>query len=174
MKTRSAAAYTMGSGSRTDLANTKANKFIPGPGNYSASVIPKQNAPSFGFGKEIQRTEVAKTGKQATPAPGAYNTIDKVGKEGVSVSMSPLYHDKHKEKVDRSTPGPGSYGFENRAMKTAPNYGFGKEKQRAAVELGSKGVTTEMRYDPVPDATKGKLPAYGFGTDKRRTYEDKM
>ena len=79
-----------------------------------------------------------------------------LGKEGVSVTMAPLYHDLHKEKTDKSTPGPGQYSFESKAMRTAPNYGFGTSQQRAKVELGSKGVTTEMRYEPLPEVTKGK------------------
>merc|ERR1712037_197876 len=36
-KNRRSPAYSLGSGSRIDMANTKATKFIPGPGNYTAS-----------------------------------------------------------------------------------------------------------------------------------------
>ena len=51
MVNRAAPAFSVGSGSRSDLANIKQSKFVPGPGNYSAAMIPKRNAPSFGFGK---------------------------------------------------------------------------------------------------------------------------
>lgn len=86
--------------------------------------------------------------------------------------MSPLYHDKFKERKDKLVPGPGQYEFENKAMRTAPNWGFGTS-QRAEARLGSKGVSTEIKYDPVPEKTKSKSPNYRFGSDVRRTYEDK-
>ena len=153
-----APAYSLGSGSRIDMANSKVTKFVPGPGNYSATDYTKRNAARYGFGTETQRAEVAKTGKFSSPAPGTYAPKNHVGKEGVSLTMSPLYHDKFKEKKDKSIPGPGQYEFENRAMKTAPNWGFGTASQRTSAALGSKGIYTEIKYNPAPETTKSKSP----------------
>lgn len=118
-KNMRAPAYSLGSGSRIDMANTKMSKFVPGPGRYTSDDKTKRAAPRYGFGKET-RPEIARTGKFATPAPGAYNARNCTGNEGPSLTMSPLYHDKFKEKNDKLVPGPGQYDFEKQAMKTAP------------------------------------------------------
>ena len=94
------------------------------------------------------------------------------GKDGPSLTMSPLYHDKFKERKDKLVPGPGQYEFENKCLKTAPNWGFGSS-QRAEAKLGSKGINTEIKYDPVPEKTKSRSPNYRFGSDVRKMYEDK-
>lgn len=57
-------------------------------------------------------------------------------------------------------------------MKTAPNYGFGTG-QRGHSVLGSKGIKTEMKYDPEPTNVKNKSPNYRFGSDKRKMFEDR-
>ena len=100
-KSARAPAYSLGKGSRIDLANTKRSRDIPGPGLYKPSNTDKHTAPRYGFGSEIQRKEVAKTGRFATPAPGDYATKELMGKEGASITMGPLLHDKTKEKKDR-------------------------------------------------------------------------
>lgn len=71
-KNKRAPAYSLGSGSRMDLANTKVSKFIPAPGAYSTTNDFKRSAPRYGFGSE-KRPEIAKTGKFSVPAPGSYN-----------------------------------------------------------------------------------------------------
>ena len=98
---------------------------MPGPGLYKPSNTDKRNAPRYGFGSEMQRAEVAKGGRFATPAPGDYATKELMGKEGVSVTMGTLIHDKTKEKKDRQVPGPGHYNQVELMSKTAPNWGFG-------------------------------------------------
>ena len=145
-KNTRAPAYSLGSGSRIDLANTKQSKFVPGPGNYQSMIDFKKSAPRYRFGSEV-RPEVAKSGKNATPAPGTYDSKNMIGNDGPSSTMSPLYHDKFKEKRDKLVPGPGSYDFQNKAMKTAPNYGFGTSI-RASQAMGTKGITTEIKYSP--------------------------
>lgn len=62
----------MGTGSRIDLANSKANAFIPGPGKYSTADGTRRNAPHYGFGSQ-SRPEIGKSGIFKTPAPGQYN-----------------------------------------------------------------------------------------------------
>ena len=170
-KNNRAPAYSLGSGSRMDLANSKVTKWVPGPGNYNQDNDTKKTAPRYRFGSE-QRPEIARTGKFATPAPGLYNAKDVTGKDGPSMTMSPLYHDKFKEKRDKLVPGPGQYEFSKTAMKTAPNYGFGTS-QRGKTTLGSKGITTELKYDPEPSNTKNKSPNYRFGSDRRKMFEDR-
>jgi len=118
------------------------------------------------------RPEVAKTGKQATPAPGTYAPKNLIGKDGPSLTMSPLYHDKFKDKRDKLVPGPGQYEFDNKALKTAPNWGFGTG-QRVDQKLGTKGISTEIKYNPEPEKTKNKSPNFKFGSDVRKMYEDK-
>ena len=80
--------------------------------------------------------------------------------------MSPLYHDKFKEKKDKLVPGPGQYEFQNKALKTAPNWGFGTSQRTGAV-VGDKKITTEIKYSPEPNRTKEKSPQFRFGSDKR-------
>ena len=88
--------------------------------------------------------------------------------------MSPLYHDKFKEKKDKLVPGPGQYEFENRALKTAPNWGFGTASQRGNTVNGTKGINTEIKYNPDPNRNKSKSPQFRFGSDARKMYEDKQ
>ena len=171
LKNTRAPAYSLGSGSRIDLANTKVSKFVPGPGNYTSSDFTKRSAPRYGFGTE-QRPEIAKTGKNATPAPGAYAAKEVIGKDGPSLTMSPLYHDKFKEKRDKLVPGPGAYEFENKGLKTAPNWRFGTS-QRSDAKLGSKGVNTEIKYNPVSEVVKTASPNYRFGGEARKMFDDK-
>ena len=160
----------MGSGMRIDLANTKATAHIPGPGNYAITNNEKRKAPRYGFGSEV-RPEV--TSKFNTPAPGAYNARNSIGANGgPSLTMSPLYHDKFKQRNDEMVPGPGNYEFNDKARKTAPNYGFGTS-QRGKVALGSKGVNTEIKYDPESSAIKSSSPNFRFGGEKRTMFNDK-
>ena len=86
--------------------------------------------------------------------------------------MSPLYHDKFKERRDKLVPGPGQYEFQNKALKTAPNYGFGTS-QRGAASLGTKGIKTEIKYDPEPTNVKSKSPQYRFGSQQRKMFDDR-
>jgi len=131
----------------------------------------KHTAPRYGFGSE-KRPEIAKTGKFATPGAGTYAAKTVTGKDGPSVTMSPLYHDKFKEKRDKLVPGPGQYEFQNKALKTAPNYGFGTS-QRGAVTGGTKGITTEIKYDPEPKNIRNKSPQYRFGSQQRKMFDDR-
>jgi len=66
----------------------------------------KRSAPRYRFGSE-QRPAIGRTGKLSTPAPGAYEAKNVTGKDGPSTTMSPMYHDKFKEKRDKLVPGPG-------------------------------------------------------------------
>lgn len=94
------------------------------------------------------------------------------GKDGPSLTMSPLYHDKFKEKRDKLVPGPGTYEFQTKAMKTAPIYGFGTS-QRAQPIIGTKGINTEIKYQPEPTSVKSRSPNYRFGSDKRKMFDDR-
>ena len=67
-----AAAYSMGTSNRVDLANTKATKDMPGPGNYQTGSDLKRAGPRYGFGSQ-SRPEIGGAGKFQTPAPGTYN-----------------------------------------------------------------------------------------------------
>lgn len=69
-------------------------------------------------------------------------------------------------------PGPGNYEFHSKALKTAPNYGFGTS-QRGDVRLGSKNVNTEIKYDPEAGAIKSSSPNFRFGGEKRKMFDDK-
>ena len=100
---------------------------------------------------------MARTGKFATPAPGAYNARNCVGAEGPSLTMSPLYHDKFKERNDKLVPGPGQYDFEKQAMRTAPQFRFGTS-QRAEPTVGDRKMTTEIKYDPSTQFIKSSSP----------------
>ncbi len=170
-KNTRAPAYSLGSGSRIDLANSKVTKFVPGPGNYTSTNDFRKSAPRYGFGTE-KRPEMSRTKKQMTPAPGAYSSKVFVGKEANSITMSPLYHDKFKERNDKLVPGPGTYAFEKKAMKTAPNWGFGTS-QRADMRTGTKNISTEIKYEPNSEATKNASPNFRFGSDKRKMFDDR-
>lgn len=115
---------------------------------------------------------MARTGKNMTPAPGAYEAKNVTGKDGPSLTMSPLYHDKFKERKDKLVPGPGNYEFHTKALKTAPNYGFGTS-QRSEARIGTKGVNTEVKYNPEPAVIKSKSPNYRFGSDQRKMFDEK-
>lgn len=171
LKARRAPAYSLGSGSRIDLSNSKMSKFVPAPGAYSTTNDFRRSAPRYGFGTE-RRPEIAKSGRFSVPAPGSYNAKEMIGKDGPSVTMSPLYHDKFKERNDKLVPGPGSYDFKTMAMRTAPIYGFGTS-QRAQPRTGTKGISTEIKYDPSPENTKSRSPNYRFGSDKRKMFDDR-
>lgn len=65
----------------------------------------KKTAPRYGFGSE-QRPEIARSGKNASPAPGAYEPKKVMGTETMK-SMSPKLSVDYKAKNDRLVPGPG-------------------------------------------------------------------
>ena len=69
-------------------------------------------------------------------------------------------------------PGPGNYEFHSKALKTAPNYGFGTG-QRGNSTLGTKNVNTEIKYDPEANAIKSSSPNFRFGGEKRKMFDDK-
>ena len=88
--------------------------------------------------------------------------------------MSPKFPVDHfKEKRDKMVPGPGSYDFHLRAMKTAPNYGFGSEVRPNAA-MGTKGITTEPGgYNPLDSFTKNKSPNFRIGSEQRKMFDEK-
>lgn len=164
------ASYGIGTSQRVDLGGGKEIKSRPAPGAYNQDRDMKRTAPSFGFGTE-KRPELA---KNRSPSPGQYEPKSITGKDGPSLTMSPMHKDNHKEKHDKLVPGPGQYEFHLKAMKTAPNYGFGTEKRKAPGNTISKGVTTEPGgYNPATTFTKNKSPDYKFGSDVRRMFDDK-
>jgi hypothetical protein len=74
--------------------------------------------------------------------------------------MSP----KYRQKAGDNVPGPGQYEFHLKALKTAPNWGFGHEQRGTPM----KQLNTDPgNYNPDDYLTKNKSPNYGFGTDKR-------
>lgn len=85
--------------------------------------------------------------------------------------MAPMHHDKTKENNDKLVPGPGNYEFHSKALKTAPNYGFGTSQQRASPTLGTKNVTTEISYNPEP--VKTTSPNFRFGGAQRKMFDDR-
>ena len=89
--------------------------------------------------------------------------------------MSPKFSVDHfKEKRDKLVPGPGQYEFHLRAMKTAPNYGFGSQQRQGPGVNATKGITTEPGgYNPDNTFTKSKSPNFGIGTEKRKMFDDK-
>lgn len=158
----------MGTSQRIDLAGNKTHGYKPGPGNYEHIGDMKKTAPSFGFGSEI-RPNIARSGKNASPAPGNYEPKKIVGADGPSVTMSPKLNENFKEKHDKLVPGPGNYEFHLKAMKTAPNYGFGTSVRQDPGRTGTKGVVTEPGgYNPGTTYTKTSSPNYRFGSDVRK------
>ena len=87
----------------------------------------RKSAPSYGFGTE-RRPEIARV-KNASPAPGHYSAKNFVGAEAKAISMSPKLSLDYKVKNDKFVPGPGSYEFPLKALKTSPNYGMGTSKR---------------------------------------------
>ena len=67
---KKAAAFSLGTSQRADLAGHKESKQKPGPGNYENMKDMKRTAPRFGFGSS-QRPQIGKT-KFETPGPGSY------------------------------------------------------------------------------------------------------
>lgn len=55
-KIKNEPAFSMGSGSRADIANLKEKGNLPGPGNYTSldDTFVKKNAPAYGFGSSIR------------------------------------------------------------------------------------------------------------------------
>ena len=89
--------------------------------------------------------------------------------------MSPKFPvDLFKDRKDKFVPGPGQYDFHLRAMKTAPNYGFGSQTRSGPGVQATKGITTEPGgYNPDSAFTKSKSPNYRIGTEKRKMFDDK-
>ena len=48
--TKNEPAFSLGTGSRSDLANFKEHKNKPGPGAYQQEIDMKKSAPKYGFG----------------------------------------------------------------------------------------------------------------------------
>ena len=58
--------------------------------------------------------------------------------------MSPKFKDIYKDKNDKLVPGPGSYEFHCRALRTAPNWGIGTSKRIDAAMIDkTKNIETE-------------------------------
>ena len=72
-----AAAYSMGSSMRADMAST--NKTVPAPGHYEMNNnAVKTSAPKFGFGSS-KRPDITGGKKMQTPGPGNYKLPSKIG-----------------------------------------------------------------------------------------------
>ena len=161
---RRSAAFSVGTSKRIDLANSSASKWKPGPGNYdvSGAVSLKKSAPAFGFGSEV-RPALGKAGN--SPAPGTYEAKNIIGSDGPSKTMGPRLKEIFKTRLDKLNPGPGQYDINARAMKTAPNFGFGTSK-REDPRLGDKKITTDPgAYNPSITFSKTGSPMYRIGTE---------
>lgn len=165
----------MGSGQRADLANLKEKLNVPGPGNYQAldDSFTKKNAPKYGFGTSKREEIIDK--KQNLTGPGAYETIAYIGNEGKKNSISPKLRDNFKEKESRNHPGPGQYEFtaSTATLKAAPAYKIGTSIRHDSVTKERINIPDGTVYNPNDSFTKNKSAAFGFGTDKRKSVENK-
>ena len=154
------------------MAGSKESKLKPGPGNYEVKIDLRSSAPKYGFGTE-RRPEIARN-KNSMPAPGQYTAKNFVGAEAKAVSMSPKLTIDYKVKNDKLVPGPGSYEFHLKAMKSSPNWGMGTSKRQANTSQGMKGVNTDPgAYNPTTTFTKSTAPNYRMGSETRKMFDDK-
>lgn len=56
---------------------TSSNGFVPGPGNYQASLNDKKSSPKYGFGSSTRDT--GNKAKLVVPGPGAYKLKSTIG-----------------------------------------------------------------------------------------------
>jgi len=56
---------------------TSSNGFVPGPGNYQASMVTRKSSPNFGFGTSTRET--GKKTKLVVPGPGTYKIKSSIG-----------------------------------------------------------------------------------------------
>lgn len=103
----------------------------------------------FAFGNE-QRPQLGRTKHQFSPGPGTYREKEITGRDGPSLTMSPMYRDKFKEKKDKLVPGPGQYDGTADLKQAAPRYGFGtSQREDPAKANTTKGLVTDAGlYQP--------------------------
>jgi len=112
--------------------------------------------------------------KNDSPAPGVYEAKKIMGADSPAKSISPKLSVDYKAKNDRLVPGPGTYEFHLRAMKTAPSWQLGTSKRSTNTNPGMKGVSTDPgAYDPRSTFTKQASPNYRMGTEVRKMFDDK-
>jgi hypothetical protein len=78
--------------------------------------------------------------------------------------------DPYEAKRQKLNPGPGTYEFSLKAMKTSPQFGFGsstrQERRKAAVQ--DPGA-----YEPKNEFVKTASPAFRMGSETRKMFDDK-
>ena len=76
---------------------------VPGPGQYNAVTVHKENEPSYSIGKSLRDDDLKKVIKDNYPAPNKYKVHDYASQ---GITFPKMNYDDAKRKV---TPGPGSY-----------------------------------------------------------------
>lgn len=134
-------AFSVGRSKRPDLG-ASSNKFVPGPGGYSAKFGATKNSdPSWGFGTSKRPAQEAPTSAKGI-GPGAY-AIPQKAVEGSRYSMGAICGGS---KYGTLSPGPGAY--EPGMMKTQ-NF-----KYSMAAKLEKGGII---------ESPKSKSPSPGPG-----------
>jgi len=118
----------------------------------------KMKAAGWRIGSE-RRPGMVRKGHESLPGPAVYKIPSKIV-ENQKYSLSPKLSIDYKVKNDKLVPGPGSYEFHCKAMKTAPNYGIGTSKRTGnSPNPGMKGVSTDPgAYNPKNTFTKLQSP----------------
>ena len=125
MKDEKTLAYSIGTGSRLDIVNTKHERDVPGPGNYAQDGLAHvKSAPKFGFGTSSRNDA---NNKLNGPGPGNYSMKNFTGDEMPKFSMGTLNSFDPVKKESKSKPGPGNY---SPMTKKATSYTIGKGTRR--------------------------------------------
>ena len=156
--------YSCGSSQRLPQVQP-GQKYVPGPGNYTMSLIDKQSAPKYGFGSGT-RSQLEKNARLMVPGPGQYQYRNNVGREGTAPSIHQKLEYKPIEKVAGKTPGPGTYESHMRNKLAAPSYGQGSSK-RDGSQKNTLETPAANAYNPSMSQTQKAGARWGFGSQKR-------
>ncbi|CDW84498.1 UNKNOWN [Stylonychia lemnae] len=174
-KIKNEPSFSIGTGSRADIANLKQKGPIPGPGNYQSldESFLKKTAPAYGFGSS-KREESNEKSKTNILGPGAYDSRSFIGNEGRQNSISPKLDQGFKLRESRNLPGPGSYDQNQSAqiLKNSPSFKIGTSKRSDSVIKERMSKPDPTAYSPNDSYTKQTSAKFGFGTGKRKSIAD--
>ena len=130
--------FGFGTGGRTEEANFKANKFVPGPGTYMSKTFVGREGSRISMGAVLV-VDSAEKEKKLKPGPGAYdpNWSSTKNKPSLTKFGSEVRKDLAFEKQRAFQQAPGNYNPVSTAVKEkAAEWKFGSENRPGLVVKG--------------------------------------
>jgi hypothetical protein len=137
-------AYSIGKGKRSDLANSRTARLVPGPGNYEQEKKFLKSAPKWGFGSGMRPSMEIRQGTKDV-GPGQYE-VKQRAVEGQKYSFGIINYQQ--KKYGSISPGPGAYSPTKKGNEVNLSYSMAGRLINSASTKHSSNMPGPGNYNP--------------------------